>query len=533
MLLSYVGDLSEEETTALMDASSAVAGMLASAIVRVEKPTEPSPSTTAPEEAAPVDGDAQEQVDVLSERINVLISEIKTRDQEILALNRELEAREASTSEVEVAIWQEEISQLASERDALKKKIIELAQDRQVLLDESARLSDKLSDAQETLESLSTERDTLQDRTDTLEARLTDAEEALVASSEVALNQGVSGLIIVDEDGQIMMADALARQLLRLPNGNVVGMPLNGAYPDPRWTQAVDSLLAQDEDETPKNRVHLSLSIDEGTVEADLVTLRGRDGDIDGLAVTVSSSESDAERYEAIVSQANEFRTPMTALTGYTDLLLGEQAGILTEMQQQFLERIKANVEQMNHQLNDLVRIASPDSRPIELSPQPVDLISIIEEAVMGLAARFRERRLAVNLDLPSELARVTADRDSLYQIMVRLLSNAVLCSETDTQVVISAEEESYPEGGRHLRISVTDTGGGIAPADYPRVFRRFYRANQPLVEGMGETGVGMAAARTLVEAHGGRIWVESEEDVGSTFSFVLPVQQPQAEVEA
>ena len=67
------------------------------------------------------------------------------------------------------------------------------------------------------------------------------------------------------------------------------------------------------------------------------------------------------------------------------------------------------------------------------------------------------------------------------------------------------------------------DTGGGIAPEDYPRVFRRFYRASQPLIQGMGETGVGMAMAKTLVEANNGRIWVESEPDVGSTFSFILP----------
>ena len=120
-------------------------------------------------------------------------------------------------------------------------------------------------------------------------------------------------------------------------------------------------------------------------------------------------------------------------------VILGEQGGILTEMQQQFLERVKANVEQMGHLLNDLVSIASPDSQPIELSPQPVDLTEIIEEAVMGLAARFRERRLAVRLDLPSELPMVQADHDSLYQIMLRLLSNAVLCSKEGTEVLIMA----------------------------------------------------------------------------------------------
>jgi signal transduction histidine kinase len=327
-----------------------------------------------------------------------------------------------------------------------------------------------------------------------------------------------------------MTADPLARQMLRLPEGNVVGMPVNGAFPHPRWSQTVGELLTTtepDSSEQPQpSRAHLSLSIENGsTVEADLAALRGRDGAINGLAVTLRSSESDAERHEAIVSLANEFRTPMTAMTGYTDLLLGEQAGILTEMQQKFLERVKANVEQLNQLLNDMIQVASPDTRPMELTPQLVNLIEIIEKAIMGLAARFRERKLAIQLDLPSELAPVKADRDSLYQIMLRLLSNAVLCSKTGTQIVISAEEVTYPEGGKHLRISVTDTGGGIAPDDYPRVFRRFYRASQPLVEGMGETGVGMAMAKALVEANGGRIWVESEENVGSTFSFLLPVE--------
>jgi signal transduction histidine kinase len=290
-------------------------------------------------------------------------------------------------------------------------------------------------------------------------------------------------------------------------------------------------MLSTTPDTQTSDQTHLSLLFGNESVEADLTTLRGRDGKPDGLAITLSTSESHAERYEAIVSQASEFRTPMTAITGYTDLLLGEQPGILTPIQKQFLERVKANVEQLNHQLNDLVSIASPDFHPIELSPQPVNLIEIIEEAIMGLAARFRERKLIVQLDLPPELGLVKADRDSLYQIMLRLLSNAVLCSKEGTQIVVSAGKTDSPINGENVCISVTDTGEGISPEDYSRVFRRFVRANQPLVQGMGETGIGMAVAKTLVEANGGRIWVESQPQVGSTFSFILPVQQEEASV--
>ncbi|MGC9467828.1 MAG: ATP-binding protein, partial [Anaerolineae bacterium] len=475
---------------------------------------------------------AKQQIAALNGRIRTLVEELKARDEEILALNSELESRTPVVSETELSVWQDEVRQLADERETLQRRLKELTRDRDVLLEERARLSERLIDTKETLDRVEAHRERLEEEVATLQEAVErqssphptelQAERVSSTTEKSAEEQGAVGLVIADEDGHIIMADALARQMLKLPAGDAVGVHINAAYPAPEWAQAVDRLLSAEEGE---GRAHLSLSKDTSTVEADLVTLYGRDGKLDGLVVTLRSSESDIERYEAVVGLANDFRTPMTAITGYTDLLLGEQGGILTEMQQQFLERVKANIEQLNHLLNDLIEITSPDMRPIELSPEPVNLIEIIEEAIMGLAARFRERKLAVQLDLPSELSRVEVDRDSLYQIILRLLSNAVLCSEEGTQVIVSAQEQSFSEDGKHLRISVTDTGGGISADDYPRVFRRFYRANQPLVAGMGETGVGMAVAKTLVEANGGRIWVESEEGVGSTFSFLLPVK--------
>jgi signal transduction histidine kinase/GAF domain-containing protein len=478
---------------------------------------------------------AKEQIQALNARIRTLVQEVKARDDEIATLTSGSES--GSASETELAVWQSEVKQLADEREALERKLMGITEDRDALLDERTRLTEELASVKRYVEQVETHREDLEEEIGRLQARVethraeappvalsVSDEGARATVSEPAGHGGPVGLLIADEAGQIVMADALARQMMRLPKGDVVGLPVDGVYPDPQWSRAVDDLLHWSEEE-PQDRTHLTITLDDGVVEADLATLRGRDNETDGLVVVLRSSESDSEQYEALVSVASDFRTPMTAITGYTDLLLGEQAGILTEMQQQFLERVKANVEQLNQSLNDLVQIASPDSRPAELRPEPVNLIEIIEEAIMGLAARFRERRLAVQLDLPNELAPVRADRDSLYQIMLRLLSNAVLCSKEGTQVVVRAEEEVYSEDGKHLRISVVDTGGGVAPEDYSRVFRRFYRANQPLVEGMGETGVGMAMAKALVEANGGRIWIESEPDAGSTFSFLLPAE--------
>ncbi len=529
-----------------------VAGLVAESIAiarsaAVRRPeAEPQAADTEQRDTAELLEQATQQIRALNARIRTLMQEIKERDEEIIALNTTREPQAAASRETELAVWQDEVRELIEERESLHRKLKELTEDRTVLQTERARLGGQLVSLKEQLVQVEDHRERLEEEVASLQSQAASAsvskvlpegtvlevsrasQPAITSSAQAQtqereVDQDRVGLVVVDEDGQITMADALARQVLRLPVGDVVGMPINGAYPDARWAQTVSDLLTHSRNGGP-NRAHLSLASETGTIEADFAALRGRDGEVDGLAITLRSSESESEQYEAIVSLAGELRTPMTAITGYTDLLLGEQAGILTDMQQQFLERVKANVEQLSHLVSDLNHVASPDARAVGLSPKPVSLVQIIEEAIMGLAASFRERRMAVQLDLPEELSLVHADRDSLYQIMLRLIANAVACSKEGDQVVISAREEVFAEAGKHLRISVTDTGGGIAPEDYPRVFRRLYRANQPLVEGMGETGVGMAVAKTLVEANGGRIWVESDQGVGSTFSFLLPV---------
>jgi signal transduction histidine kinase len=231
---------------------------------------------------------------------------------------------------------------------------------------------------------------------------------------------------------------------------------------------------------------------------------------------------------EVVTSLIHELRTPMTSINGYADLLLGEAVGILGETQRQFLLRVKANIERMGGLLDDLVKVMAMDTGRTTLSPEPVNLLKVIESAIMSLAAQFGERELAVQMDMPPALPPVYADRDSLNQVVMNLLSNAGQCSKPGTEIRVRArveeQDDQVDEIPSYVLVSVTDTGGGIAPEDHRRVFHRFYRADNPLITGLGETGVGLSIAKTLVEAHGGRIWVESEIGTGSTFSFILPL---------
>ncbi len=420
---------------------------------------------------------------------------------ELLRL-REEQVQKAGAAVSQIALYEEEIRHLAEERATIEAERTQLAQQVQELEAEISRLREELKAAQAQV-----------------------GAEAPPPAPEPAAG---SGTLIADDRGNIVLADPVACQFLGRTQEDILGMPLNALFPDPMWARAVVELMTgQTANGTTAS---VTLQYNGRLIRASLARMSSSCG-VAGYGVLLHSEMSpEEERREMLASLANELRTPMTSIVGYTDLLLGESVGILGEMQRKFLQRVKANIERLSSLINDLIEITALDTGRIELVPEPVDLINVIEEAIMGLSARFREQDLSVRLDMALELPPIRADRDALYQIMLHLLSNACQCSRSGTEIVVTGHLEEAERGlPQYLHVSVRDTGGGIAPEDRPRVFQRFYRADKPLIPGLGETGVGMAIAKALVEAHGGRIWVESEMGVGSTFHFILPVTGPES----
>jgi len=412
----------------------------------------------------------------------------------------------------------QEAAQVAAQAAIYEAELKELAEARETLEEELNRWKQRA-------ERLEQERERLEAQVEALQ-KVTEASQAEAAQETV-----VSGSLVADARGNIILVDGGARRLLQASQEELRGMPLGALFADPLWAQTVDSLLSGDAEE---DVVGITLEQNGHLIRAELSRLATKEGPSGYAVLLQSKTEEEENRAEMIASLAHELRTPMTSIVGYTDLLLGESLGILGEMQRKFLQRVKANIERMGDLLNDIIEVTAMESGRVELRPEPVDLITVIEEAIMGLSARFRERDLSVRLDMALALPPVRADRDALYQIMLHLLSNACQCSREGTEIVVSGHlEEAEREGlPSYVRVSVSDTGGGIAPEDRPKVFQRFYRADRPLIAGLGETGIGMAIAKTLVEALGGRIWLESEMGVGSTFSFILPVDRGEEEGE-
>jgi signal transduction histidine kinase len=229
------------------------------------------------------------------------------------------------------------------------------------------------------------------------------------------------------------------------------------------------------------------------------------------------------EQVDVIASISQELRQPMSSIIGYTDLLLGESVGILGALQGKFIERIKASTERIGGLVDDLIQITNLETGKMEFKAESVDLNLIIDNAMAYTGTQIREKNITLRLDIPETTPRVQTDRDALQQIFIHLLQNATAATQSEGTITLRVQVQN--ESNEHfISIQVTDTGGGISPEDIPRVFARRYRAEHSLIQGLGDTGVGLSIAKALTEAQHGRIWVETEARSGSTFSVLLPV---------
>jgi signal transduction histidine kinase len=232
------------------------------------------------------------------------------------------------------------------------------------------------------------------------------------------------------------------------------------------------------------------------------------------------------EQVQVLASISQELRQPMSSIVGYTDLILGESVGILGNMQRKFLERIKTASQRLGALVDDLIQITTLEIARIEIKPELIDLNLIVDNAMAYTSSQLREKNITLRLDVPETSPHLQTDREALQQIIIHLLQNASLASLVEGTVTLRVQLQN--EGKQdYLLIRVTDTGGGIQPKDIPHVFQRRYRADNVLIQGLGDTGVGLSICKSLVEAQNGRLWVETTQGVGSTFSALLPVARP------
>ena len=227
-------------------------------------------------------------------------------------------------------------------------------------------------------------------------------------------------------------------------------------------------------------------------------------------------------RRDFVANVSHEFRTPLTAIQGFAETLL---AGALDDPQNRirFLEIILEHSRRLARLTEDLLKLSKMDADRLELEIRRLSVSQFVESCIETAQRPAKEKDLNLSVKLPERLPDIAADRPRLTEVLQNLLDNAIQYTPSGGQIRVSAAAN-----GNEVTFTVSDTGIGIPRSDQPRIFERFYRVDVARSREVGGTGLGLAIAKHLVEAQGGRIWVESEVGRGSQFHFAVPVFEPE-----
>ncbi len=226
--------------------------------------------------------------------------------------------------------------------------------------------------------------------------------------------------------------------------------------------------------------------------------------------------ELDRLKSEFVQNVSHELRTPLTFVKAYVELLLDGTLGELNQRQRESLEIVAERTNTLTRLVRDIIALQQIERESLHLSL--VNLGEIAQMALLGAEVTARQAGIVLKADIPSDLPLVPGDRDRLNQVFDNLLGNAIKFSPDGGEVTIRVWD-----AGDVVEASISDNGIGIPADELEKIFERFYQVDGSTTRRFGGTGLGLAIVKRIVEAHGGRVWAESEQGRGSTFFFTLP----------
>ena len=229
--------------------------------------------------------------------------------------------------------------------------------------------------------------------------------------------------------------------------------------------------------------------------------------------------ESSRMKSEFLANMSHELRTPLNGIIGFSEFLIDEKPGPLNPKQREYLGDIHSNGKHLLQLINDVLDLSKVEAGKMELNPETFPLARAIEEVCAVAKALAIKKRIHIKQVVSPELTVVTIDQRKFKQVLYNLLSNAVKFTDDDGHVEISAQ----PEIGDRFSVAVKDTGIGIRPEDFPRLFREFEQLDAGVARKYEGTGLGLALTSKIVALQHGRISVVSEPGRGSTFTAFLP----------
>jgi two-component system, NtrC family, sensor histidine kinase KinB len=356
------------------------------------------------------------------------------------------------------------------------------------------------------------------------ELRRSDLGKLLVAqqTTEAAIDSLYDPVIVTDSDGHVTRTNPAAERLFG-PREETAGKPIDQVTRDIRVAQAVTDVLRSERTVASESAGAVLPWAVDGAQRAFRVRstpMRDADGRLVGAVTLLEDithlSEISRLKSEFIAAASHELRTPLTSLQMGIHLLSEGSLGPMTERQQRVVQVCRddaTRLDRLMRELLDLSKIESGDTAPVRA---PVPASTLAHDAAESVRVQAEARRVRLDIDAPPDLPQVFADRQQIQRVIINLLTNAIRATAAGGTIAVRGRQR-----GAEVAFSVTDTGAGIPREYLSRIFEPFV---QVPTAPQGGSGLGLTIARRIVEAHGGRLTVQSEPGRGSTFTFTVPV---------
>ncbi|WP_088104584.1 cell wall metabolism sensor histidine kinase WalK [Halalkalibacter urbisdiaboli] len=330
------------------------------------------------------------------------------------------------------------------------------------------------------------------------------------------LTHMTDGVIATDETGQIILMNKRAEELLGVTSSQV----MRAFLPDVLGlsdTTTIDDLYEQ----TDSMILDFSSDVNEFLLEANFTIIQEEDGPINGLIAVLhdvtEQEKIETDRREFVANVSHELRTPLTTMKSYLEAL--EDGAIRDEeLAPRFLSVTQNETERMIRLVNDLLQLSKLDSRDYRLTFNWVDFRQFLNDVIDRFEMVAQDKNIVITRQITEHPTYVDIDRDKLTQVLDNIISNAMKYSPEGGNITVTLLHQ-----GHNVRVSISDEGMGIPRESQSKIFDRFYRVDKARARSVGGTGLGLAIAKEMVHAHGGEIWVESEDGQGTTIYFTLP----------
>ncbi|MFH1380518.1 MAG: GAF domain-containing protein [bacterium] len=221
---------------------------------------------------------------------------------------------------------------------------------------------------------------------------------------------------------------------------------------------------------------------------------------------------------EFIAVISHELRTPITTISGFVNILLKEDAGHINAKQKRFLEITDQSVRRLMELLNDILDISRIETGRIYINFVSASIQDLLKQVVRHFEPECKMHKIALTLKISDHLPKVSIDKDRMIQVFKHLIQNAVKFTDPNGKISVHAQDR-----GDFLQIEVSDTGIGIEERNFEKIFEKFYQVDMSSSRRSGGTGLGLSIVKSIVELHGGKIWVESKIGAGSSFKLIIP----------